>query len=121
VRSGLTRTNEGFTLSILRDYARIGAQVRIVELNPELEAIYSAFPDLRPGSRKGSSRRKVVVNHEEQVTGSASELIKVEETGRAAAPVRRRRRKMTAAERKAIGERMRKYWAAKAAASGKKG
>jgi hypothetical protein len=65
-------------------------------LKDELDAIYRAFPDLRVGARK------VVVNHEEQFTG-----------GLQANSPSRKRRKMSAAQRKAVGERMRKYWAAK--------
>ena len=102
----------------MKQYARRGAELRVAELNQELEAIYGAFPDLRQGpARRGRPGGKVVVNHEEQFTrsaiGAGAKLIKLEETGRAAAPARRRRRKMTAAERKAVGERMRKYWAAR--------
>jgi hypothetical protein len=96
----------------LKSYARRGAEARVTELNAELESIFTAFPDLRSSTRGRKAGRKVVVNHEEQATGSGAaeaKLIKVEETGR----VGRRRRKMTAAERKAVGERMRKYWAAR--------
>ena len=80
----------------LKSYARRGAEARITELKAELEGIYRAFPNLRVGARK------VVVNHEEQFTGSV---------GANGAP--RRTRKMSAAQRKAVGERMRKYWAAR--------
>lgn len=78
----------------LQGYARRGAEARITELKAELEAIYRAFPDLRVRARK------VVVNHEEQFTGGANVAT-------------RRRRKMSPAQRKAVGERMRKYWAAR--------
>jgi hypothetical protein len=50
----------------------------------------------------------VVVNHEEQATGSSP------------AGVRRRRRKMSAAQKKAVGLRMKAYWAARKAAAGAK-
>jgi hypothetical protein len=104
----------------LKSYARRGAEVRIAELRSELNSIYSAFPDLRPASTGRRGRRKVVVNHEEQFTGStapaAAKLINVEEATGAGTPARRKRRKMTAAQRKAVGERMRKYWAARKAA-----
>jgi hypothetical protein len=33
----------------INSYARRGAEARLEELNQELAAIYSAFPDLRPG------------------------------------------------------------------------
>jgi hypothetical protein len=72
----------------LKSYARRGAEVRLGELKEEMSAIYAAFPDLR-------SARRGAPNGE-----STSSL----------AP-RRRRRRMSAAQRKAVGERMRKYWA----------
>jgi type II secretory pathway component PulM len=68
----------------LKSYARRGAEVRLTELKEEMSAIYGAFPDLR-------SSRATAPN------GDSSP-----------AP---RRRRMSAAQRKAVGERMRKYWA----------
>jgi hypothetical protein len=83
----------------MKAYARRGAESRVRELVEELDSIYEAFPDLR--SQSGGRRAKGT--------------IKVEETGAAASGVvtRRRRRKMSAAQRKAVGERMRRYWAAR--------
>jgi hypothetical protein len=74
----------------MKGFARRGAEARITELKAELDAIYRTFPDLR------IQARKVVVNHEEQFAGGVTS---------------RRRRKMSAAQRKAVSERMRKYWA----------
>ena len=109
----------------MKEFARRGAQSRIAELQEELEAIYRAFPDLRQGSaRRGRpATRKVVINHEEQFTGrrpgrAAAASVTSDEGG-----VRktRRRWKMTAAQKKAVGERMRRYWATrKAEVSAKK-
>jgi hypothetical protein len=101
----------------MKDYARRGAQSRIAELQEELKAIYGAFPELREGTaRRGRpATAKVVINHEEQFT-SRRPGVRAAATGgapEAAARKTRRRRKMTAAQRKAVGERMRKYWAAK--------
>ena len=76
----------------MKGFARRGAEARITELKAELDAIYRAFPDLR------IQARKVVVNHEEQFAGGVN-------------VTSRRRRKMSAAQRKAVSERMRKYWA----------
>ena len=73
----------------LKAYARRGAEVRLAELRQEMSAILGAFPDLRTGRTK--------------VTASA------ESNGSSVR--RRRRRRMSAAQRKAVGERMRKYWA----------
>ena len=67
-------------------YAQLGAEARAAELNAELAEIYRAFPALRRGGR---------------TAGAA-----------AAEPAARRRRKpMTAAQKKAVSIRMRKYWA----------
>lgn len=70
-------------------YARLGAERRAAELSAELAEIYRAFPGLRA------------------------------QAGRAAAPAiasasvasRRRRKPMTAAQKKAVSIRMKKYWA----------
>ncbi len=69
----------------LKRLARTGAAARLVELEAERVAILKAFPDL--GSSPAATK----------------------------APARRKRRKMTAAEKKAVGDRMKKYWAAKRA------
>ena len=69
-------------------YARLGAEARAAELSAELAEIYRAFPALR-GARGGRPAAAA-----------------------AAEPVSRRRRKpMTAAQKKAVSIRMRKYWA----------
>jgi hypothetical protein len=77
----------------LKEYARKGAEARVAELQAELSSIFRAFPDLRagrPGRGAGAPRR----------TAAA-----------AAAPARRRRSRMSAAQRKAVSARMKKYWA----------
>jgi hypothetical protein len=78
----------------LRQLARLGARARLDELRQEEAAIRAEFPDLF------RSKRQVADNG-------------------AAGP----RRRMTAANRKAVSERMRKYWAerrkAKAGKAGK--
>jgi hypothetical protein len=79
------------TQTELRRLAKIGAGTRLGELQSEIEAIYRAFPDLR-------SRRVA--------TNSAK-------SGGVTKP--RRRKKMSAAARKAVGARMKKYWAARRA------
>ena len=88
----------------MKGFARRGAEARIAELNNELEAIYGAFPDLRRGRGKSAA--------------FGSKLIKVEDTGVRSA--RKGRRKMSAAQRKAVGDRMKKYWAARRAESSAK-
>jgi hypothetical protein len=78
----------------LKSYARRGAEVRLTELRDETNAIYAAFPDLRRGRPSQASNG-------------------AESSGR----VRRRARgRMSAAQRKAVSARMKKYWAARRAA-----
>ena len=79
--------------SQLRELALIGARARLEQLRDEQARLRAVFPELfRPGRRPGA-----------QAMSSAA----------ATAPARRRRRrpKMSAAQRKAVSERMRKYWA----------
>jgi hypothetical protein len=76
----------------LRRLARLGATARLEQLRQEEAAIRAAFPDLFGRRRKGAA--------DAAGTGQAG--------GGAA---RRRRAAMSAAGRKAVSERMRKYWA----------
>ena len=82
--------------SDLQRYALLGAQARLQQLAEEAANIYRTFPQLR--GRNGSA------------TATTS--------GEPEAPVARRRRgRMSAAQRKAVGERMKKYWAERRAAA----
>ena len=65
--------------------ARLGAEARLEALEREREAILRSFP----GIQRGSSTQSTANDHR----------------------VRRRRRSMSAAERKAVSARMKKYWA----------
>ena len=68
----------------LKQYALRGAQARVQELQQELTAIYRVFPGLRRGggAAAASSDRPV-----------------------------RRRKPMTAAQKREVSRRMKKYWA----------
>ncbi len=77
----------------LRRLARLGAIARLEQLKKEEAAIRAEFPELF-----GRGRRAGVAE--------------------AAKPGRRRRR-MSSAARKAVSERMRKYWAERRKAKGK--
>jgi len=68
----------------MKEYARRGAHARVQELTQELAAIYRAFPGLRRG---GASPKQ------------------------ASGPAIRRRKPMTAAQKKEVSRRMKKYWA----------
>lgn len=74
----------------LREFALIGARARLQELQREMAGLRDVFPELFRGRRPGAR------------SASAAD----------GAPARRRgRRRMSAAERKAVSERMRRYWA----------
>jgi hypothetical protein len=77
----------------LQRLARLGAKARLEELRREEAAIRRAFPDLfgRGGGHSASG------------SGAAA----------------RRRRGMSAAKRKEVSDRMKKYWAARRKASAK--
>ena len=77
----------------LRRLARLGAIARLEQLKQEEAAIRAEFPELF-----GRGRRAASV---------------------AAAKPARRRRRMSSAARKAVSERMRKYWAERRKAKGK--
>lgn len=74
----------------IKGLARRGAQLRVAELNAELAQLYRAFPELRSGAPGRMSRQ----------TSAAS-----------AGPATRSRRRMTAAQRKEVSLRMKRYWA----------
>jgi hypothetical protein len=76
----------------LKQYALRGAQARVQELQQELTAIYRAFPGLRRGggAAAASSDRPV-----------------------------RRRKPMSAAMKREVSRRMKKYWAERRKANAK--
>ena len=80
--------------SALWRYALLGAHARLRELAEETANIYRTFPQLR---------------------GAASAITSRPESNE---PTKRRQRgRMSAAQRKAVGERMKRYWAARRAAA----
>jgi hypothetical protein len=91
----------------LRRLARLGAVARLEQLRAEEEAIRQEFPELFGGGRGRPRRGR-----------------KTATTDGAARPARRGRRRnrkpMSAAARKAVSERMRKYWAERRKAKGGK-
>lgn len=83
----------------LHAWARKGAAARLEELAGERTAIFREFPQLR---RQGGARAGGTQAPAEEESSPA--------------PTRRRRNGMSPAQRKAVGERMRRYWAARRAA-----
>jgi hypothetical protein len=88
---------------VLRNLAKLGAQARLEQIEMERRAILATFPDLA-GARRGPGRP------------AKRQAQKAEAP---AAKPRRRRRTMTAAQRREVSERMRKYWADRRKAKGK--
>jgi len=81
----------------MKALARAGAEARIRELQGEIAEIEQAFPDLRDRA----AMLRPVRRGRPAKAGGGSE-----------APVRKRKRgAMSAAQRMAVGERMKKYWA----------
>jgi hypothetical protein len=84
-------------LAISRDellrLAREGARARVDELSAELESIYATFPDLKTAAGKSTS-----VKTRRTSTGARQGAIT---------------RAWSDADRKAVSERMKKYWAAR--------
>ncbi len=93
--------------SHILELARRGAEHRYRELKAEIALLREYFPDLA-----GASRPERL-----QIDVSSEPAALIDQPLR-----KRRRRAMSAAARKAVSDRMRKYWAArrKAKAAGKK-
>jgi hypothetical protein len=94
----------------------LGAEHRLEQLRQEEAAIRAAFPDLkndgprrgrRPGQRAGRSEGAAAPESAQAAAGAA------QGNGR-----RRKRFKMSAAQKRAVSERMKKYWAARRKAGG---
>jgi hypothetical protein len=85
----------------LRRLARLGAIARLEQLQQEEGAIRAEFPELFGRGRRRAGRG----NSPAAATSAAGP---------------RRRRRMSAAARKAVSQRMRKYWADRRKAKGAK-
>jgi len=90
----VARGSGGLTAERLRDLARSGAENMLKQLRAEIIAIERTFPELALPQKRKAVRE-------------------------AFQKVRRRVRTMSAAERKAVSERMRKYWAERRKAKAK--
>jgi len=90
----------------LRRLARLGAMSRLEQIRAEQAAIRAEFPELfgRGGRREG---------------GAAESAAPAPAKGTATRR-RRKRPEMSPAQRKAVSERMRKYWADRRKAKGSK-
>jgi len=88
------RGSVGLTADRLRDLARSGAETVLKQLRAEIIAIERTFPELAIPQKRRAVRD-------------------------AFQKARKRVRTMTAAERKAVSERMKKYWAERRKAKAK--
>jgi hypothetical protein len=88
------RGSSGLTAERLRDLARSGAETVLKQLRAEIIAIERTFPELAIPQKRRAVRE-------------------------AFQSARKRVRTMTAAERKAVSDRMRKYWAERRKAKAK--
>lgn len=86
----------------LRRLARLGAMARLEQIRAEETAIRAEFPELFGGGGAGRGRGR----GRARAAGSSAEASDNGGGGQT-----RRRRKMSAAARKEVSERMRKYWA----------
>lgn len=77
---------KGLSVEQLRNFARAGAEATLKRLRTEIIAIERAFPELRLRQGRHATRRSL---------GTA----------------RKRTWQMSAAARKAVSERMKRYWA----------
>jgi hypothetical protein len=94
----------------MKALAQLGARARLSQLQEEMNELKQAFPDL--GSREPATPirrrgRRPKVATESPVEQSA------EAPQEAAPAVVRKRKPMTAAQKRSVGERMKKYWAAR--------
>ena len=90
----------------LRSLARLGAEARLVQIEAECKALLAEFPELRKASpTAGGPRGSEIGNGRVTAAGPG----RGSEVGNG----RARRRPMSAAERKSVSLRMKKYWAAR--------
>lgn len=91
----------------LQRLARLGAQRRLEELRREEAAIRAAFPDLEGAGETRRGRRRGRTGRSQPAAGGDTAAAQAG----AAKAKRRPRRRMTAAQKKAVSDRMKKYWA----------
>lgn len=90
----MAKQSSGFSAETMRAYAKVGAEEALRRLRAEIVAIERAFPELALPRRRRAAKKAVA--------GAA-----------------RSARTMSAAARKAISDRMKKYWAERKKAQAK--
>lgn len=89
----MAKRTSGLSLERLRELARTGAETALKQLRAEVVAIERTFPELALPSRK--------------------------QIGRSVGRVSTRTKRMSAAARKAVSQRMKRYWAERRKATAK--
>jgi hypothetical protein len=103
------RVAQKLSAADLHRLARMGAAARLDQLEREIAALRRAFPGLKPPAPPVPVLPAGAAPAEAGARGNAS----------AAVSRRRRRKPMSAAERKAVSERMKRYWDARRKAADK--
>jgi hypothetical protein len=93
----------------MKALAQLGARARLSQLQEEINELKQAFPDL--GGRESAAPIRRRGRRPRVATESAAQQVEAPQEA-APAPVRKRK-PMTAAQKKSVGERMKKYWAAR--------
>ncbi len=89
----------------MRRFARLGAMRRLEDIRAEEAAIRATFPELFSGDRPAARGVRGATPAKAAAAPAAT-------TAKAAAPKKARKRStMSPAMRKAVSERMKKYWA----------
>jgi len=97
----------------MQELARVGARLRLTEIDTERREILSTFPELRLRTKRSARPKRsttTMTNTTVRATNGSGRVRVVKQT----APVRTRRR-MSPKARKAVSVRMTKYWAARRA------
>jgi hypothetical protein len=93
----------------MKALAQLGARARLSQLQEEINELQQAFPDLGRRNAPAPIRRR----GRRARTAPASAVQQADARQEEAPATVRKRKPMTAAQKKAVGERMKKYWAAR--------
>ena len=94
----------------MKALAQLGARARLSQLQEEISDLQRAFPDLGSrGTRTPTRRRGRRAKTAPDIGGRSRPRLRRRRRQRSI----RKRKPMTAAQKKSVGERMRKYWAAR--------
>jgi hypothetical protein len=87
---------KGLSAAEINKLARIGAAAKLAELERDTVALRRAFPGLKPASGARGAGGEAVFEPQAKLTARVSK--------------RGRRKPMSAGERKAVSDRMKRYW-----------